>query len=234
MLRGRGVAVESEGTRHTLWGPVERLAPLDTLVPGDFSSAAFFLVGALLVPESEIILRHIGLNPTRTGLLEVLRQMGAEVTLLNLRDEGGEPVADLLVQAQALRGVEVGGGIVPLMIDEFPILALAATQAQGITRVRDAAELRVKETDRIATIVAALRALGARIEARPEGFEIEGPTPLRGAAVESYGDHRLAMTLAIAGRVARGETTLLGAECIPDSFPGFERCLATLTAGAWR
>lgn len=232
MLRGRGVEVISRGNEHTLQGPVDRLAPLDTFVPGDFSSAAFFLVGALLVPGSEVLLRHVGINPTRTGLLDMLRRMGAEVTLLDPREEGGEPVADLLVRAQPLQGVEVGGATVPLMIDEFPILALAATQAQGTTRVRDAAELRVKETDRIATIVAALGALGAEIEALPDGFEIHGPTPLRGAAVECYGDHRLAMTLAIAGLVAEGETTILGAECIADSFPGFERCLATLVPGA--
>jgi 3-phosphoshikimate 1-carboxyvinyltransferase len=148
---------------------------------------------------------------------------------VNARNEGGEPVADLLVRAQPLRGTHVGGAVVPLMIDEFPILALAATQAQGETVVSDAAELRVKETDRIATIVEALRALGAQIEPRPDGFVIQGPTPLRGTTVDSHGDHRLAMMLAIAGLVAGGETVVERSECVSDSYPGFERDLATLT-----
>jgi len=234
MLRARGVPLESQGARHTLRGPVSvNLSRLDTVVPGDFSSAAFFLVGALLLAGSEVLLRGINTNPTRTGLLDALRNMGASFSLLDEREEGGEPVADIAVRAQPLRGVEVGGDLVPRMIDEFPIFALAATQAQGLTRVRDAAELRVKESDRIATIVEALRALGARIEARPDGFDIEGPTPLRGAWVDSHGDHRLAMTLAIAGLLAAGETVVANAESIPDSFPGFEDRLHLLTEGAW-
>lgn len=232
MLRGRGISLESQGLKHTLRGPASGLAVLDTSVPGDFSSAAFFIVGALLVSGSEVLLRNVNVNPTRTGLLDALSAMGARVALLNPHDEGGEPVADLLVRPQSLVGAQIGGELVPRMIDEFPILALAATQAQGVTQVRDAAELRVKETDRIATIVDALRALGARIEARADGFDIEGPTPLRGATVESFGDHRLAMTLAIAGLIAQGETSIVGAECIADSFPGFENCLAMLAQGA--
>ena len=237
MLRARGIAVHSKAVRelpleHTLEGPVAELTALDVSVPGDFSSAAYFLVGALLLSQSEILVHRVGVNPTRTGLLDVLREMGAEIVLLNWREEGGEPVADLLVRTRELGAVKVGGNLVPRMIDEFPILALAATQAQGITRVRDAAELRVKETDRIAAIVEALRVLGARIEARPDGFDIEGPTPLRGAPVDSHGDHRLAMTLAIAGLIAQGETLITGAECIADSFPGFEERIDALTKGA--
>jgi len=235
MLRARGVPVQSEGASpaagpvvHSVQGPAAALAALDVLVPGDLSSAAFFVVAALLVPGSEVLLRNVGLNPTRTGLLAVLEQMGATFERVDPRDEGGEPVADLLVRAQTLRGVRVGGDLVPRMIDEFPILALAATQAQGETEVRDAAELRVKETDRIATIVGALRALGACIEPRPDGFVVQGPTPLWGAVADSYGDHRLAMTLAIAGLLARGQTVVQRSECIPDSYPGFERHLATL------
>ena len=234
MLRARGVPLESQGTRHTLQGPtLSNLSRLDTVVPGDFSSAAFFLVGALLLSGSEVLLRGVNTNPTRTGLLDALRNMGANFSLLDEREEGGEPVADLAVCAQPLHGVEVGGDLVPRMIDEFPIFALAATQAQGITRVRDAAELRVKESDRIATIVEALRILGAHIEARPDGFDIEGPTPLRGTLVDSHGDHRLAMTLAVAGLLAVGGTTITNAESIPDSFPGFEDRLRLLTEGAW-
>jgi len=143
MLRARGVAVVSQGLRHHLEGPADRLLPLDVIVPGDFSSAAYFLVGALVCPDSSVLLRGVGVNPTRTGLLDVLAEMGATIEQINPRQEGGEPVADLLVRTQALSGVEVGGEIVPRMIDEFPILALAATQARGTTRVREAAELRI-------------------------------------------------------------------------------------------
>ena len=231
MLRARGVEVVSHGLRHQVRGPAADLAALDLSVPGDFSSAAYFIVGALLAPQGEVLLRHVGVNPTRTGLLDVLRNMGAEVALLDERDEGGEPVADLLVHPQELRATTIGGDVVPRMIDEFPILALAATQAQGVTHVCDAAELRVKETDRIVTIVAALRALGAHIEPRPDGFDVEGPTPLVGAVVDSAGDHRLAMTLAMAGLIARGETTITRAECIADSFPGFEQRLRAVAEG---
>ena len=234
MLRARGVVVDTQGLRHSVTGPVARLAPLDTTVPGDFSSAAYLLVGALIVPGSQVLLRGVGVNATRTGFLEVLESMGASIALLNQRDQGGEPVADLLVQSHELRSTWVGDSIVPRMIDEFPILALAATQAQGVTRVRDAAELRVKETDRIAAIVEALRALGAKIEARPDGFDVEGPTPLHGARVDSHGDHRIAMTLAIAGLLAEGETTVAGADCIADSFPGFAATIDALAEGAPR
>lgn len=231
MLRARGVSVRSRGLAHTLRGPAPELAALDTSVPGDFSSAAYFLVGALLLPRSEVLVRGVGINPTRTGLLDVLRQMGASIEILNQREQGGEPVGDLLVRGQELCGAEVSGSIVPRMIDEFPILAVAATQADGMTQVRDAAELRVKETDRIAALVESLRALGAGIEGRPDGFDIEGPTPLSGTEVDSHGDHRLAMALAIAGLVAQGKTLILGAECMADSFPGFEGTLRQLAEG---
>lgn len=232
MLTARGAVVESVGLRHVLRGPVATLAALDAAVPGDFSSAAYWIVAALLVPGSELLIRAVNVNPTRTGLLDALGAMGARIEWLDPRDEGGEPVADLLVRAGPLRATDVGGDLVPRMIDEFPVFALAATQAEGITRVRDAAELRVKETDRVATITAALTALGARVAPRPDGFDVEGPTALRGAAVDSFGDHRLAMTAAIAGLVAGGETTVLGAECIPDSYPGFAEALRALAPGA--
>ena len=232
MLRARGVTVHSQGLRHTLSGPIDALNPIDTVVPGDFSSAAYYMVAATILPYSEITLWNVGINPTRTGLLDVLRDMGAEIVTMNQRDEGGEPVADLWVRAKPLRAADVGGEMVPRMIDEFPLLALAATQAQGVTRIRDAGELRVKETDRIATTVAALRAMGAQIEERPDGFDVEGPTPLTGNRVDSYGDHRLAMTCAIAGLAARGETVVERAECIADSFPEFQVSLDALIGGA--
>jgi len=208
--------------------PVERLRALDVSVPGDFSSAAYFIAAATLVPGSEIAVEGVGVNPTRTGLLDVLRAMGADVRLEDERTASGEPVADLTVRASALRGTEVGGEWVVRMIDELPVLALAATQAQGETIVRDAAELRVKETDRIATTVQELRRLGAEIEPRPDGFLVHGPTPLRGTLVHSHGDHRLAMALAVAGLIAQGETLVQDVDCVDDSFPGFEAVLVQM------
>ena len=212
--------------------PVERLHPVDLMVPGDFSSAAFLVVAATLVPGSEIAVEGVGVNPTRTGLLDALRAMGADVALHSERTVGGEPVADLIVRASVLRGVEIGGPLVVRAIDELPILAVAATQAQGETVVRDAGELRVKETDRIATTVQELRRLGAEIEPRPDGFVVHGPTPLhsleRSRRVHSHGDHRLAVALVVAGLIARGQTCVQDVDCIADSFPGFQAILARL------
>jgi 3-phosphoshikimate 1-carboxyvinyltransferase len=210
--------------------PGERLQALEVTVPGDFSSAAFLVVAATLVPGSEITVEGVGVNPTRTGLMDVLQRMGGDMTLENERAASGEPVADLTVRAAQLRGTEVGGELVVRAIDEFPILAVAATQAQGETIVQDAAELRVKETDRIATTVEELRRLGAEIEPRPDGFVVHGPTGLEGAAVHSHGDHRLAMALAVAGLVAKGETSIQDVACIGDSFPGFGATLTRLGA----
>jgi 3-phosphoshikimate 1-carboxyvinyltransferase len=200
---------------------IDHLKPLDIVVPGDTSSAAFPLVAAILVPGSTVTIEGVGVNPTRTGLLDVLRTMGAEIVVANEREQRGEPVADVTARASGLCGVEVSGATVVRMIDEFPVLAVAATQARGGTRVRDAAELRVKETDRIATIVAELGKMGAHIEPLPDGFVVTGPTPLRGAAVESHGDHRLAMALFVAGLVAEGDTVIDDIACAADSFPGF-------------
>ncbi len=234
MLRAQGARIEVRGRAVTLY-PGGELAGLEVTVPGDFSSAAFFIAAACLVPGSELVIEEVGVNPTRTGFLEVLRAMGAEVAVENRRERGGEPVADIVVRTEGgdggppLRGVEVGGELVPRMIDEFPILAVVATQAEGETVVRDAAELRVKETDRIAAIASELRKLGAHVGERPDGFVVEGPTRLVGARVDSHGDHRLAMSLAVAGLVAEGETIVEGAECIGDSFPGFEESWAALT-----
>ncbi len=172
----------------------------------------------------------MGVNPTRTGLLDVLRAMGAELALDNEREQGNEPIADVTVRASDLVGVKVRGDTVVRMIDEFPVLAVAATQARGTTVVREAAELRVKETDRIAATVAELRALGARIEPLPDGFVVEGPSPLHSAVVDSHGDHRLAMALAVAGLIAKGEVVIENAECIDDSFPGFMELMQKLGA----
>ncbi len=221
MLRAMGADLQVDGPVITLTPSERPLRPLRLRVPGDLSSAAFLLVAALLVPGSAVTIEGVGVNPTRTGLLDVLHAMGAQVELGNLRESGGEPVADLRVEAGPLRGTTIQGDLVVRMIDEFPVLAVAATQAEGRTVVRDARELRVKETDRIAAVATELRKLGAHIEERPDGFVVEGPTRLQGTVVDSHGDHRLAMALAVAGLVAEGTTVVEGAEVIGDSFPGF-------------
>jgi 3-phosphoshikimate 1-carboxyvinyltransferase len=235
MLAAMGVEVEIRNLDVRLTPPAA-LSPLRMTVPGDLSSASFLLVAALLAAGSQVTLAGVGINPTRTGLLDVLRAMGAGpawMAVQNERQEGGEPIADLTVSGpptgeSGLRGTTVQGDTVVRMIDEFPILAVAATQAQGQTVVRDAAELRVKETDRIATVVEELSKMGAQIEAHEDGFCVTGPTSLHGAVVESHGDHRLGMALAIAGLLAEGETVVRGADCIGDSFPGFGELLDSL------
>jgi 3-phosphoshikimate 1-carboxyvinyltransferase len=197
-------------------------------IPSDFSSAAFFIIAGLLAPQSEICIQAVGVNPTRTGLLDALARMGARVKIENTRDESGEPIADLIVRALELRATEISGDEVPRMIDEFPILAIAATQARGEMVVRDAQELRVKESDRIGTLAQEIRKMGAQIEERADGFVIAGPTPLRGARVHAHNDHRLAMSLAVAALIARGETVIEGWECVADSFPNFENALRSI------
>jgi len=234
MLKVFGASVETvdvqSGFGVRVSPPSTLYAPLFTSVPGDISSAAFFLVAALLVPRSEICIEGVGVNPTRTGLLDALSRMGAQIEVSNVREESGEPVADLVIRAsEGLRATEISGNLVPRMIDEFPIFAVAATQAYGETIVRDAAELRVKESDRIAMLAHELRRMGAQIEERTDGFVIAGPTELHGARVSAHNDHRLTMSLAVAGLVARGETTIDGWECVADSFPNFEETLAQVT-----
>lgn len=229
LLARMGVRLQIEGLRVALSNP-EVLQPFELDVPGDVSSAAFPLVAAALLPGSELCLEGVGVNPRRTGLLEALTAMGASCTYESPREATGEAVADLVVRPAQLQGTNIGGALIPRMIDELPILAVAATQAHGVTHVRDAAELRVKETDRIATTVSELRKLGAHIEAAPDGFVVEGPTQLRGAPVDSQGDHRLAMALTVAGLLAAGVTKVCGTEVCADSFPGFVDLLRALGA----
>jgi len=227
MLARMGVEIEFDALSATITPP-EQLDPLRIDIPGDFSSAAFPLVAALLVPNSVITLVHVGTNDTRTGLLDVLHEMGARIERMNDRIEAGEPVSDLMVRSSELVGVNIGGDAVVRMIDEFPILAVAATQARGATVVQDAKELRVKESDRIDAIVAELRLLGADIEGRPDGFIVRGPTPLHGGVADSHGDHRLAMALTVAGLIADREVVVRGAPCSSDSYPGFREQLSSL------
>ncbi|GIV74064.1 MULTISPECIES: 3-phosphoshikimate 1-carboxyvinyltransferase [Caldilinea] len=230
MLMAMGAPINRYGDKVSSERPQSPLKPLDLTVPGDMSSAAFLLAAAVITPDSHITIRGVGVNPTRTGIVEALMEMGASIAFENQREEGGEPVADLVVRASSLRGATFGGQQIVTMIDELPILAVVATQAEGRTVVRDAHELRVKETDRIATTVSELRKLGARIEPTADGFIIDGPTPLTGAPVESHDDHRLAMAMAVAGLIARGQTVVHGAEVTADSFPGFEVTLQALGA----
>lgn len=228
MLRHMGVPLTREGNLITIQSPEQELTPLTLTVPGDFSSAAFFLAAGAIVPGSRVLLQNVGVNPTRIGFLQALKAMGAQVILHNPRESGSEPVADLEITPSALRGVTIRGDQIVTMIDELPVLAVVATQAQGKTVVRDAGELRVKETDRIATVVTELRKLGAAIEELPDGFIVHGPTRLKGAAVWSHGDHRLAMALAVAGLLAEGETHIQDMACAADSFPGFVETLFKL------
>ncbi len=231
LLQAQGVTLVSAGKGTIRLSPPQQpLRPLNLAIPGDFSSAAFPLVAALLVSNSHLKIEGVNVNSTRTGLLDVLQKMGAQITLSNLREAAGEPLADLEVQSSALHGVEVQGDTVVRMIDEFPIFAVAATQAQGRTIVRDAAELRVKETDRIKATVDELRKMGAHLIPRPDGFEVHGPTPLKGAVVDSDGDHRLAMALSVAGLIAKGKTTVKNAGVIGDSYPGFTAMLKKIGA----
>ncbi len=229
MLRSVGANVTVDGPRVTIT-PGNALAPLDLTIPGDMSSAAFPLVAALLAAGETVRIENVGVNPTRTGIVDILRLMGAEIGLVNERDEAGEPVADLVVRRAALHGAEIGGDVIVRAIDEFPALMVAATQAEGETRVTGAQELRVKETDRIAVMAAELRKLGAQIEERPDGFRIVGPQTLRGATAHGHDDHRVAMSLVVAGLVAEGETVVEDARCMDDSFPGFVETLRALGA----
>ena len=207
--------------RHLTVTPGLRIAPATWTVPRDFSAAAFFLVAGSIVAEGELRLPGVGLNPTRSALLDVLRAMGADIAVEQERAYGGEPIADLVVRPAALQGVRVDGALIPNLIDEIPVLAVAACCAEGRTEIRDAAELRVKETDRIAAMAANLRALGAEVEEFDDGFAIDGPVRLRGAAVDAYDDHRIAMAMGIAALVADGPTTIRDAEWATVSFPGF-------------
>ena len=227
MLQSMGVRIDIDDAnpdKMTLHPP-EQLEPLDLTIPGDFSSAAFLLVAGLLTPDSDLTVTGVNLNPTRTGLLDVLEAMDADIRATYRTIESGEPMGDINVRTSALKGVEIDGETVVRMIDEFPILMVAALRAEGETIVRDARELRVKETDRIAVMAGELRKMGAEIEEREDGFRIVGPQQLSGADVDGHDDHRIAMSMTIAGTVASGETLVTDAACVADSFPGFAQTL---------
>lgn len=220
MLSHFGASVTSRDATATVL-PMPRLHGQEVHVPGDISSAAYFIAAGLIVPDSEILIRHVGINPTRDGLLRVCRAMGADITLLNENHDDGEPTADLLVRYGSLHGTEVGGAIIPTLIDELPVVAALACFARGTTVIRDAQELKVKESNRIDVMVNNLKAMGAHIEATGDGMIIEGGYPLHGAVIDSKLDHRIAMTFAITALAADQETEILGADCVRISYPGF-------------
>ncbi|MCB9452002.1 MAG: 3-phosphoshikimate 1-carboxyvinyltransferase [Anaerolineaceae bacterium] len=229
MLSAMGADLSVEGDTVVL-NPGNVLQPVDMIVPGDISSAAFLIAAALLVPGSDITLTGINLNETRTGLLDVLLAMNADITITETGLEAGEPVGTIRVRHSVLKGTDVGGDKVVRMIDEFPILMVAALGAEGTTIVREAEELRVKETDRLAVMTAELRKLGAEITETKDGFVITGPQDLMAGVVDGHDDHRIAMSMAVAGLVAEGRTTVLDARCAGDSFPGFAETLVSLGA----
>jgi len=221
LLGELGVAARRRGNEVSV-GPVERLPPLAIQIAGDFSSAAPFVLAATLLSGSELLVQGVNVNPLRTGLLDVLERMGANIAVFNRRSVGGEPVADLEVRSAQLTATRVGAEEVPRLIDELPLVALAAAMARGETVVTGAAELRVKETDRIETVTTSLKGLGVRITAGEDGFRVRGvPTRPKGGGFDSAGDHRLAMLGAVAGLVSREGVRLEGADAVAISFPGF-------------
>ncbi|WP_217585440.1 3-phosphoshikimate 1-carboxyvinyltransferase [Lentibacillus saliphilus] len=232
MMRAFGMKVEHEGSRIQLTPQNPKTTPV-IQVPGDISSAAFFLVAALLVPNSDLLLMNVGVNSTRTGVIDVLEQMGASMKQLNKRIANEEPVCDIQVGSSALEGIDIDGSIIPRLIDELPLIALAATQAKGRTRIRNAEELRHKETDRIRAVVHTLTRLGAKIEETEDGMIIEGPTSLKGSTVSAYGDHRLAMMSAIASLIAESPVTLDDIEPINVSYPQFISDLTNVTGAIY-
>jgi 3-phosphoshikimate 1-carboxyvinyltransferase len=229
MLSAMGANIVTEGADISI-STNGSLKPMDFTVPGDASSAAFPVVAALIVPDSDITLTGVNLNPTRTGIFEVLQEMGADLTIIETGLEAGDPVGTIRARYSQLKGVEVGGEIVVRMIDEFPIFMVAALCAEGETVVRDAEELRVKETDRLAVMTAELSKLGAQIAETDDGFQIQGPQKLRAAEVDGHDDHRIAMSMAVAGLIAEGETIVHDSKCAGDSFPGFASIMAGIGA----
>lgn len=228
MLKAVGVDIVSDGVIIRLKNPTS-IQPDEWIVPGDFSSAAFFLVAGLLVRGACLKINSVNINPTRTGLISSLQDMGAKIGIENRRDDGGEPVADLVIQDQpALRAVHVEANLVPHLLDEIPILAVAATQAKGTSVFKGLQELRIKESDRLAAIKDNLNRMGAHVEDTSDGLIIKGPTPLKGAILNSHGDHRIAMALTVAALIANSESTIQESEVVSISYPGFWETLEGL------
>ena len=220
MLAAMGADIETDGLTVRV-KKTEGLKAQAVAVPGDISSAAFFLVLGAILPDSEITIKNVGINPTRTGIIDVLRDMGADMDIVNERVSAGEPAADITIRSSRLRGVEIGGAMIPRVIDELPAIAAAAVFASGRTVIGDAAELKVKETDRIRAVVDEFRKCGVAITETADGMIIEGGRPIHGADLLTYGDHRMAMSLAVLAQCAEGGSTIDDESCISVSYPGF-------------
>ena len=228
MLKGFGASVMSQDRTITIL-PANHLIAQEIDVPGDISSAAYFIAAGLMTPNSEICIRNVGINPTRDGIIKVCQNMGASIAVENIRKTAGEPVADLIVRTSSLHGTTIGGSIIPTLIDELPVIAVLACFAEGTTIIKDAQELKVKESNRIDTVVDNLKRMGADVEATDDGMIIHGGKPLHGATIDSHLDHRIAMSFAIAGGIVDGETDILGAECVNISYPDFYETLSGLS-----
>ncbi len=227
MLKAAGVNIEIKGLKVSVTGKAH-LKPFDITIPGDFSSAAFFIVAGTIVHNSKIVIKNVGINPTRTGLIDILKRMGADIRFENKREVSGEPVADVYIKSADLTGIELSGNTVLRTIDEFPILCIAASVARGTTKITGARDLRVKESDRIASMARALSKMKVDVEELEDGIIIKGRERFQAASVKSYGDHRVAMALTIAGLVTQGEMTVEDTECINTSFPEFNETLNKL------
>ena len=227
MLSHFGAKISSQNTTVSI-EPEPVLYGTDISVPGDISSAAYFIAAALLVPGSELLIKHVGINPTRDGILRVCKAMGADIQLMNHSTAGGEPVADLLVRHSTLHGTVIEGELIPALIDEIPVIAVLAANAKGTTVIRNAEELKVKESNRLGILVEELTAMGGNVEETSDGMIIHGGAPLQGASIDSRLNHRIAMSFAIAGLAAEGTTQLLRADCVNISYPGFYKDLREL------
>ena len=227
MLNYFGAKVTSEGTTASIV-PEPTLNGREIQVPGDISSAAYFIAAGLLTLDSEILLKNVGINPTRAGILKVCMDMGANITLLN-KSTQGEPTADLLIRTSSLKGTTIEGGIIPTLIDEIPMIAVMAAFADGTTVIRDAQELKVKESDRITVMVDNLKRMGADIEGTEDGMIIHGGRPLHGATIDSHLDHRVAMSFAVAGTICDGTVDILNGDCVKISYPEFYNDLYSLS-----
>ncbi len=228
MFESFGIDIKSKGTTATVQ-PANQLIPQKIQIPGDISSAAYFIVAGLITPNSEITIKNVGINPTRDGIITVCKNMGADITVSHSYDKIGEPRADITVKSSALQGCVIEGDIIPKLIDEIPVIAIMAAFADGTTIIKDAQELKVKESNRIDVMVKNLSAMGVDIEGTEDGMIIHGGKPLHGAAIDSKSDHRIAMSFAIAGSLADGETDILNAECVNISYPQFYQDMQSLT-----
>jgi len=230
MLKGFGAEIE-EGPNFSSVKGFPKLMGQKITIPGDISSAAFFIAGALILPDKEVCIENVGLNETRTGIIDVFREMGGDIQIINERYTSGEKVGDIIVKSSKLKGITFGGEIIPRLVDEIPVIAVAATQAEGVTIIHGAEELKVKESDRLKTISKELSKMGADIEETDDGLIIKGGTPLKYADCESYDDHRIAMSCAIAGLVSDGGVSIDDLSCVDISFPGFFETIKSLIAG---